>query len=54
MVGFCLYGLAHIYTLVSHDPIIKYTVKCRFCRKSINEKVCILTIASTVVCQKWR
>ncbi|KAJ2966323.1 hypothetical protein NQ176_g10205 [Zarea fungicola] len=38
MVGFCLYGLAHIYTLVSHDPIIRYTTKCRFCRKSINEK----------------
>jgi large conductance mechanosensitive channel len=39
MVGFALYGLAHVYTLVSHDPIIKYTKKCRYCRKRINEKV---------------
>ncbi|TQV98858.1 large conductance mechanosensitive channel protein [Cordyceps javanica] len=38
MVGLCLYGVAHIYTLVSHDPIIKYTTKCRYCRKRINEK----------------
>ncbi|OAA47794.1 Large-conductance mechanosensitive channel [Metarhizium rileyi] len=38
MVGFALYGLAHIYTLVSHDPIIKYTKKCKYCRKHINEK----------------
>ncbi|KAM3440274.1 hypothetical protein MY4824_002263 [Beauveria thailandica] len=38
MVGLCLYGVAHIYTMVSHDPIIKYTTKCRYCRKRINEK----------------
>lgn len=39
MVGFSLYGIAHIYTLVSHDPIIKFTKKCKYCRKRINEKV---------------
>lgn len=39
MVGFALYGLAHVYTLLSHDPIIKYTRKCKYCRKRINEKV---------------
>ncbi len=39
MVGFSLYGLAHIYTLVSHDPIIKFTKKCKYCRKRVNEKV---------------
>lgn len=39
MVGFALYGLAHVYTLLSHDPIIKYTKKCKYCRKRINEKV---------------
>ncbi|KHN95831.1 Large-conductance mechanosensitive channel [Metarhizium album ARSEF 1941] len=39
MVGFALYGLAHVYTLVSRDPIIKYTKKCKYCRKQINEKV---------------
>lgn len=44
MVGLCLYGVAHIYTLVSHDPIIKFTTKCRYCRKRINEKVSKLVI----------
>ncbi|KAK5998391.1 Anditomin synthesis protein L [Cladobotryum mycophilum] len=38
MAGFALYGLAHVYTLLSQDPIIKYTKKCQYCRKSINEK----------------
>ena len=41
MVGFALYGLAHVYTLLSHDPIIKYTKKCKYCRKRINEKVTV-------------
>ena len=39
MVGFSLYGLAHVYTLLSHDPIIKYSKKCQYCLKRINEKV---------------
>ncbi|KAM6482537.1 gated mechanosensitive channel [Trichoderma sp. SZMC 28011] len=38
LMGFSLYGLAHIYTLVSHDPIIKYSRKCPYCLKRINEK----------------
>ncbi|KAM0255002.1 hypothetical protein ACHAQJ_006230 [Trichoderma viride] len=38
MVGFSLYGLAHVFTLVSHDPIIKYSKKCQYCLKRINEK----------------
>lgn len=41
MVGFSLYGLAHVYTLLSHDPIIKYSRKCPYCLKRINEKVCL-------------
>lgn len=39
-VGFSLYGLASMYQWVSHDPIIKHTVKCQYCRKSISDKVC--------------
>jgi large conductance mechanosensitive channel len=39
MVGIALYGLAHVYQLVSHDPIIKHTKKCIYCRQSINAKV---------------
>lgn len=38
-VGLSLYGLAALYQYVSQDPIIKHTVKCRYCRKKINEKV---------------
>ncbi|KAG7287077.1 hypothetical protein NEMBOFW57_006580 [Staphylotrichum longicolle] len=37
-VGFSLYGLAAVYQYFSQDPIIKHTVKCRYCRKRINEK----------------
>lgn len=38
-IGFALYGIAGLYQWLSHDPIIKHTIKCRYCRKSINEKV---------------
>lgn len=41
MVGFSLYGLAHVYTLLSHDPIIKHSKKCQYCLQRINEKVCL-------------
>lgn len=41
MVGFSLYGLAHVFTLVSHDPIIKYSKKCPYCLTRINKKVCL-------------
>lgn len=37
-IGVSLYGLAGFYQWLSHDPIIKHTVKCKYCRKSINEK----------------
>ncbi|KAK1752119.1 large-conductance mechanosensitive channel, partial [Echria macrotheca] len=37
-VGLSLYGLASVYQCFSRDPIIKHTVKCRYCRKYINEK----------------
>ncbi len=40
-VGFSLYGLAAVYQWLSHDPIIKHNVKCRYCRKWINEKVSV-------------
>lgn len=42
MVGFSLYGLAHVYELVGTDPIIKYSKKCPYCLKRINEKVIFL------------
>jgi hypothetical protein len=43
MIGLALYGLAHLYTLMSSDPIIKYTKKCKYCKQRINEKVCLFS-----------
>ncbi|KAH7017597.1 large-conductance mechanosensitive channel [Ilyonectria destructans] len=48
MLGFALYGLAHFYTMVSHDPIIKHTKKCKYCRQRINEKA-----ARCIHCTSW-
>ncbi|KAK3307514.1 large-conductance mechanosensitive channel [Chaetomium strumarium] len=48
-VGFSLYGLAAVYQCVSQDPIIKHTVKCRYCRKRINEKA-----QRCVNCSSWQ
>ena len=38
-VGLALYMIANAYTWLSNDSVIKHTVKCRFCRKRISEKV---------------
>jgi hypothetical protein len=38
-VGLALYCIASMYEYLSHDPIIKRTVKCRYCRKYISDKV---------------
>ncbi|KAI9167058.1 Anditomin synthesis protein L [Paramyrothecium foliicola] len=48
MVGVALYGLAHLYQLVSHDPIIKHTKKCKYCRQRINAKA-----VRCVNCTSW-
>lgn len=38
-LGLALYGMAGMYQYLSKDPIIKHMIKCRYCRKKINEKV---------------
>lgn len=38
-IGTSLYGLAHIFQFFSREPIIKHTVKCKYCRKRISDKV---------------
>ena len=38
-VGLALYIVASFYEWVSSDSIIKATVKCKYCRKRISEKV---------------
>lgn len=38
-VGLALYTLANVYGWVSKDSIIHQTVKCKYCRKTISDKV---------------
>lgn len=38
-VGLALYAIASFYEWLSDDPIIKHTVKCKYCRKWISVKV---------------
>ncbi|KDN66545.1 putative large conductance mechanosensitive channel protein [Colletotrichum sublineola] len=48
-IGISLYGLAHIFQFFSPDPIIKHTVKCRYCRKRISNKA-----QRCVNCTSWQ
>ncbi|KAL1844579.1 hypothetical protein VTK73DRAFT_2267 [Phialemonium thermophilum] len=48
-IGLALYGLAGLYQWFSHDPIIKHTVKCKYCRKRISEKA-----LRCVNCSSWQ
>lgn len=47
-VGASLYALARVYGWVSKDSIIRHTVKCKFCRKSVSEKA-----RRCVNCTSW-
>jgi large conductance mechanosensitive channel len=38
-IGLALYAIVQLYACVSHDSIIKRTVKCKYCRKEISQKV---------------
>lgn len=38
-IGTALYTVALIYGWASNDSVIKHTVKCKYCRKRISEKV---------------
>ena len=38
-VSLTLFAVAHVYMWISHDKIIKPTVKCRYCRKFISVEV---------------
>ncbi|KAJ5489091.1 Anditomin synthesis protein L [Penicillium diatomitis] len=42
-VSLTLFAVAHLYMFVSHDKIIKPTVRCRYCRKfiSVQAKRCV-------------
>ncbi|KAL7629086.1 hypothetical protein AAE478_000604 [Parahypoxylon ruwenzoriense] len=47
-MGLALYGLASLYQCLSKDPIIKHTVKCRYCKKLVSEKA-----IRCVNCTSW-
>ncbi|KAI1498735.1 large-conductance mechanosensitive channel [Biscogniauxia marginata] len=47
-LGIALYCLAALYQYFSKDPIIKRTVKCRYCKKKISEKA-----IRCVNCTSW-
>lgn len=53
-VGFALYSIASLYEWMSKDSIIKHTVKCRYCRKRISEKVCLPVCSMPPSCQELR
>ena len=38
-IGIGLYIMARVYGWASNDSVIKNTVKCKYCRKRISEKV---------------
>ena len=38
-IGIALYTVALVYGWASNDSVIKHTVKCKYCRKRIGEKV---------------
>ncbi len=40
-IGLALYILAVVYDIFSSDSILSQTVDCNYCKKSINEKVCL-------------
>ena len=42
-IGVALYTVALVYGWASSDSVIKHTVKCKFCRKRISEKVSFLS-----------
>lgn len=38
-IALALFGIAKLYEVVTKDKVVKRTVKCKYCRKRISEKV---------------
>ncbi|KAI1779585.1 gated mechanosensitive channel [Hypoxylon cercidicola] len=47
-IGLALYGLASLYQCLSDDPIIKRSVKCRYCKTNVSSKA-----IRCVNCTSW-
>lgn len=43
-VSLTLFAVAHLYMAVSHNKIIKPTVRCRYCKKFISAEVRIQSL----------
>ncbi|KAJ5945684.1 Large-conductance mechanosensitive channel [Penicillium verhagenii] len=52
-VSLTLFAVAHLYMLVSHNKIIKPTIKCRYCRKYISVEV-INQAKRCFNCSSWQ
>ncbi|PLB37743.1 MscL family protein [Aspergillus candidus] len=48
-VSLTLYAIAHIYTWISDDRVIKPTVRCRYCKKFISDQA-----TRCVNCSSWQ
>ena len=52
-VGFSLYLIAALSQRFSEDPMIKHTVKCKYCRKRISERVSPASALSSLFFLGW-
>ena len=49
-IGVALYTVALVYGWASNDSVIKHTVKCKYCKKRISEKVrCFLPFGASIL-----
>lgn len=51
-MGLVLYAIAGFYQWVSSDTIIKHSIKCRYCRKRISEKVSLILLCFAFLVEK--
>ena len=43
-VSMTLFAVAHLYMMISHNKIIKPTVRCRYCKKYISVEVRLIAL----------
>lgn len=53
-VSLTLFAVAHLYTFISHNKIIKPTVRCRYCKKFISVEVSILSVLPVSMLTPWQ
>jgi hypothetical protein len=52
-VGVVLYSVANLYAYFSKKSILKYSIKCPFCRKLISSKVRQIPFPRTILTKKY-